>query len=208
MPLAGAQKLTPGVRVQMSSDLARAFEAQGVASVTIAPGSTAQSEVVLSLLAAGSSTPDTIAVRLDDADSLRRTIQTLDVGFAPFRPSLGLLAVDVSGPGGINVIAADVSAGVQAAGLLPGDRIVAVNGKKMDGVAALNGVLQTVGAKDPVSLEVMHQTTAEEGRPHAAGAAACHQSRRPVAALQPAARPSPAQAGLRARIPRPKRCSA
>ncbi len=157
--LAGAQKLTPGVRIQMSSDLARAFEAQGVASVTVATGSTAQSEVVLSLLAAGSSTPDTIGVRLDDADSLRRTIQTLDVGFAPFRPSLGLLAVDVSGPAGVNVIAADVSARVQAAGLLPGDRIVAVNGKKVDGVAALNGVLRTVGAKDPVSLEVMHQTT-------------------------------------------------
>ncbi len=161
-PLAGAQKLTPGVRVQMSTDLARAFESQGVASITIAPGSTAQSEVVVSLLAAGSSTPDTIAVRLDDADSLRRTIQTLDVGFAPFRPSLGLLAVDVSGPAGINVIAADVSAGVQAAGLLPGDRIVAVNGKKVDGVAALNGVLQTVGAKGPVSLEVMHQATAKK----------------------------------------------
>jgi tetratricopeptide (TPR) repeat protein len=157
--LAGAQKLTPGVRVQMSSDLTRGFEAQGVASITVAPGSTAQSEVVLSLLAAGSSTPDTIAVRLDDADSLRRTIQTLDVGFAPFRPSLGLLAVDVSGPAGINVIAADVSARVQAAGLLPGDRIVAVNGKKVDGVAALNSVLQTVGAKDPLSLEVMHQMT-------------------------------------------------
>jgi tetratricopeptide (TPR) repeat protein len=157
--IAGAQKLSPGLRVQMSSDLARAFEAQGVASVTLAPGSTAQSEVVLSLLASGSSVPDTIPVRLDDGDSLRRTIQTLDVGFAAFRPSLGLLAVDVSGPAGVNVIAADVSAKVQAAGLMPGDRIVAVNGKKIDGVAALNGVLQTLGAKDPLSLDVLHNTT-------------------------------------------------
>jgi hypothetical protein len=161
-PVAGAQKLTPGIRVQMSSDLARAFEAQGVASVTIPAGATAQSEVVLSLLAAGSSTPDAIPVRLDDADSLRRTIQTLDVSFAPFRPSVGLLAVDVSGPAGLNVIAADVSAAVQAAGVSPGDRIVAVNGKKVDDVAGLNGVLRTQGAKDPVSLEVMHGITAKK----------------------------------------------
>jgi tetratricopeptide (TPR) repeat protein len=159
-PLGAAQKLTPGLRVQLSSDLARMFEAQGVASVTIASeGGAGQSDVVLSLLASGSSEPDLLPVRLDDADSLRRTIQRLDVNFSTFRPSLGMLAVDVSGPVGTIVIAADVIDAVKAKGLLPADRIVAVNGKKINDVAGLNGVLQTLGPKATVTLDVMQNTT-------------------------------------------------
>jgi tetratricopeptide (TPR) repeat protein len=162
MAVGGAQKLTPGLRVQLSSDLARMFEAQGVASVTVAPGSSpGQSEVVLALLAAGSSEPDLLPVRLDDGDSLRRTIQRLDVSFPPFRPSLGVLAVDVTGPGSTVVIAADVNAAVREAGLLPADRIVAVNGKKINDVAALTAVLESLGPKAAVSLDVLRHTTTQ-----------------------------------------------
>jgi hypothetical protein len=144
----------------MSGDLSRAFEAQGISSVTVAPGSTAgQSEVVLALLASGSSEPDVLPVRLDDADSLRRAIQALDVGFQTFRPSLGLTAVDVNGPAGTIVIAADVSAAVKEAGLLPADRIVSVNGTAVTTVAALTKVLESLGSKTSVSLDVMHDTT-------------------------------------------------
>jgi tetratricopeptide (TPR) repeat protein len=159
-PLGGAQKLTPGLRVQLSRDLARMFEAQGVAAVTVASGPAAgQSEVVLSLLAVGSSEPDVLPVRLDDAASLRRAIETLDVSFVPFRPSLGVLAVDVTGPAGTIVIAADVSDAVKAAGLLPNDRIVAVNGRKITDVVDLTAVLQTLGTKGTMTVEVMHNST-------------------------------------------------
>jgi tetratricopeptide (TPR) repeat protein len=159
-PIGGAQKLTPGLRVQLSSDLSRMFEAQGVASITVPPGTSAgQAEVLLSLLAAGSSEPDILPVRLDDADSLRRTIQRLDVIFPTFRPSLGVLAIDVTGPGGTLVILADVSAAAKEAGLLPADRIVAVNGKKIDDVAALTAVLETLGPKATVNLDVLRNTT-------------------------------------------------
>jgi hypothetical protein len=157
----GAQKLTPGLRMQLSSDLARAFEAQGVASVTVPPGSTTGSDIVLSLLAAGSSEPDLLPVRLDQADSLRRVIQTLDIEFPVIRPSLGMLAVDVNGPGGTIVIAADVSDTVKAAGLLPADRIVSVDGKKIDDVAALIAALQAAGPKKAVTLEILQGATAK-----------------------------------------------
>ena len=129
------------------------------------------------------------------------------VRFTAFRPSLGLLAVDVSGPAGINVIAADVSAKVQAAGLVPGDRIVAVNGKKIDGVAALNGVLATLGAKDPLSLEVLHNTRRRRSTcpcsnnraPSISATSRCCSTR--CWSISATSSPSP-------RIPRPSRCCA
>jgi tetratricopeptide (TPR) repeat protein len=157
----GAQKLTPGLRLQLSSDLARTFEAQGVASVTAPPGSTTGSEIVLSLLAAGSSEPDVLPVRLDQADSLRRAIQTLDIAFPVVRPSLGVLAIDVNGPAGTIVIAADVTDPVKATGLQPGDRIVSVDGKKIDEVAALLAALEGTGPKKAVTLDVLQGNTAK-----------------------------------------------
>jgi tetratricopeptide (TPR) repeat protein len=146
--------------VQLSSDLARMFEAQGVAAVTMDPAPGAgPSDVVLSLLAAGSSEPDVLPVGLADVASLRRAIQALDISFAPFRPSLGLLPIDVNGPAGTVVIAASVSDAVKVAGLLPADRIVSVNGTKVTDVASMLGALQGLGPRSTVALEVMQGAT-------------------------------------------------
>ena len=91
--------LVQSMRRDLGLKLASTFGSQGVAAITVID----RNRVVLSILAAGSNDPDVIEVSLDNADSVRRAITQLDRMPAFFRPSIGLVGVDVADVTGVVV---------------------------------------------------------------------------------------------------------
>src|SRR5207244_10047603 len=92
-------------RRDLTAKIARAFEAQGVASVTV-PSNLDRSRLVVSLLAAGSGEPDVLELTIDRPETFAAAIAQLDRAPSFLRPSLGLNAIpaqDLPGPVVINV---------------------------------------------------------------------------------------------------------
>src|SRR5439155_25660602 len=116
---------------------ATTFGAQGVAGVTVLD----RNRVVLSFLAAGSNDPDVLEVTLDNADSVRRAIAQLDRMPAFFRPSIGLVGVDVADLQGVVVGSVDANGPAAKAGIKVGDVIVKAKDQPIADAAALAAAL-------------------------------------------------------------------
>jgi len=144
------------VRRDMSARLAGVFGAQGVASVTVV----GRNRVVLSLLAAGSSQPDVVAVSLDSPESIAAAIAQIDRAPAFFRPSIGLAAIDVADVAGAVVASVDVSGPAGTAGIRAGSVVTKANGQPITDAAALAVLLAGRKQDDDLMLEVKDRTGA------------------------------------------------
>lgn len=148
-PLGVSGDITAPMRRDLSAKLAKTFDAQGIASVTI-PSPSNRNRVVVTLLGAGSVEPDTIEFSLDRADTIADAVTTLDRPIAFQRPSIGVNTIDVADVAGAVVIGID--AGVT--GIQAGDLIVKVNDQAVTNTAGVLTALGTHKANDTLSLEL------------------------------------------------------
>lgn len=144
----------PDVGAPMRHDvgvkLATTFGAEGVGSVTVID----RNRVVVSLLASGSSDPDVLEVSLDNADSVRRAIGQLDRTPSFFRPTIGLVVMDVADGTNPLVAAVDANGPAGKAGVRVGDTLTKINDQPANDSAALATALNGRKANDDMKLEL------------------------------------------------------
>jgi membrane-associated protease RseP (regulator of RpoE activity) len=113
-----------------------------------------RNRAVVALLAAGSSTPDAIEVRLDRPDTINAAIEKLDRLPALVRPALGLLAIDVAEVTGAVVVAVDANGPAAAARVQPGDVVVTAGGQPVPDASALSKIVAAHTPGSPLALEI------------------------------------------------------
>ncbi|OFW29276.1 MAG: hypothetical protein A3H97_08920 [Acidobacteria bacterium RIFCSPLOWO2_02_FULL_65_29] len=139
------------LRRDLSEKLAKVFDAQGVASVTV-PSSLNRNRLVVAVLGSGSGEPDVLEISLDNPETVNFAIGRLDRRLSFFRPSIGLTAVDVADIEGAVVVAVD---GPSAkAGILPGDVVMKANAQPVIDAAALTTLLAGRKADEDLTLEL------------------------------------------------------
>src|SRR5207249_2229730 len=94
-PLGISGDITAPMRRDLSTKIAKTFDAQGIASVTI-PSPANRNRVVVSLLGAGSVEPDVVELSLDRPDTIADAVATLDRPVTFLRPSIGVSMIDVA----------------------------------------------------------------------------------------------------------------
>jgi len=158
-PIGVSADVSPAMRKDLSTKLAKAFDAQGVAAVTVPPN-LERGHAVLVLLAAGSAEPDVLEVGVDDPNSIAAAIEQLDRSPSLFRPSLGLIAIDVVDVSGAVVVGVDANGPAAKAGIQPGELVVKANAQPIPDVAALAAVLADHKAGDGITLELKDRADA------------------------------------------------
>jgi len=152
-PLKQSADLGASTRRDLTAKIARALDAQGLASVTV-PSDLDRSRLVVSLLAAGSGEPDILEVTMDRPETFAAAIAQLDRAPSFFRPSLGLTAIDVADVAGAVVIGVDTNGPAAKAGIAAGDVILKANAQVVGDVAALNALLATRKTDEELTLEL------------------------------------------------------
>lgn len=152
-PLGTAAEVAVVTRGELSARLARQFEAQGIASVTV-PSATNRNRLVVSLLASGSADPDVIEVDLDSPDSANLAVGRLDRGLSFFRPSVGVTVVDVADLEGPVVVAVDPNGPAAKGGIQPGDVIVRANSQPVPDAGSLSTLLAGRKADDSITFDL------------------------------------------------------
>jgi PDZ domain/PEGA domain len=155
-PMGNSTDLVQSMRRDLGLKLASTFGSQGVAAITVID----RNRVVLSILAAGSNDPDVIEVSLDNADSVRRAITQLDRMPAFFRPTIGLVGIDVADVTGVVVSGVDPNGPSGKAGIKVGDLIVKAKDQPIADAAALAAALAASKATDDLTLDVKDRTGA------------------------------------------------
>jgi PDZ domain/PEGA domain len=155
-PMGTSIDAVQSMRRDLGIKLAATFGAQGVAGISVVD----RTRVVVSLLAAGSNDPDVLEVSLDNGDSVRRAISQLDRMPAFFRPSIGMVAIDVADVSGVVVASVDPNGPAAKAGIKPGDIVVRANGQPVADNAALAAALAASKANDGLALELKERTGA------------------------------------------------
>jgi hypothetical protein len=150
-PLGVSGDITVPMRRDLSAKIAKAFDAQGIASVTI-PSAANRNRVVITLLGAGSPEPDVVEFSLDRPETIADAVTTLDRPITFLRPSIGLTTIDVADVAGAVVISVDANGA--AAGIQTGDVIVKVNDQAVANGAAVLTALGARKANDALSLEL------------------------------------------------------
>jgi PDZ domain-containing protein/PEGA domain-containing protein len=158
-PLAQSADLGAAARRDLTARIAKTFDAQGVASVTV-PSSLDRSRIVLSLLAAGSGDPDVVELTIDHPETFAAAIAQVDRAPSFFRPSIGLSAIDVKDVAGAVVIGVDANGPAAKAGIAAGDVIVKANAQAIGDVATLNSLLAARKADDALTLELKDRSGA------------------------------------------------
>ncbi len=152
-PVGVSADISKQMRQELSSKLARAFDAQGVASVTV-PSATSRNRLVLSLLAAGSGEPDVLEIAIDSPDSIGSAVAQLDRPPSFFRPSVGLTAIDVADLTGAVVVNVDSNGPAAKTGVQTGDVIAKANGQPVNDALALTTLLTGRKAGDVITVEL------------------------------------------------------
>jgi hypothetical protein len=150
--MGAALQMSKPVRSEASTKLADALGMQGVASVTALD----RTRMIVSLLASGSGTPDTIELRLDRPDTIAAAVGKLDRVPTLTQTTLGLVAIDVADVGGPVVVSVEAN-GPANGKVQVGDSITSIDGQPVAGVAALAklvssrqpGKTMAVELKDP-----------------------------------------------------------
>jgi len=155
-PMGNSTDLVSSMRRDLGSRLAGTFNSQGVAAISVID----RNRVVLTLLAAGSNDPDVLEVTLDNTDSVRRAVAQLDRMPAFFRPSIGMVAMDVADVTGLVVASVDANGPAAKAGMKVGDIVVKANNQPLADAAALATALAASKANDDLALEVKDRTGA------------------------------------------------
>ncbi len=152
-PLGTAAEVANVMRGDLSARLARLFDAQGIASVTVPSGAT-RNRLVVTLLAAGSADPDVIELDLDSPDATMLAVGRLDRGLSFFRPTLGLTVVDVADLEGPVIVAVDPNGPAAKAGIQPGDVLIKANAQPVADAAALMALLAGRKADEDLTLDL------------------------------------------------------
>lgn len=152
-PLGTSADISAPMRRDLSTRLAKVFDAQGVASVSV-PSPLDRNRVVVTLLGAGSAVPDTIELRLDRPDTIAEAVALLDRPLSLQRPSIGLSTIDVADIPGAVVVAVDAGGPAAGAAVQPGDVIVKAGELAIADSAALAAALAGKTASDSLTLEL------------------------------------------------------
>jgi hypothetical protein len=134
-----AGTIAPPARIDISTQLARSLEVQGLAGVALT--SPAGDEMLLSLLAAGSAEPDVLSVKLNDGESMSAARRALSTTFPLFRQSIGILAIDVLDVPGATIASVEEGGAAGMAGLQPGEVVVGANAQPVRSVIDLERAL-------------------------------------------------------------------
>jgi tetratricopeptide (TPR) repeat protein len=148
-PLGAAAQIAGPLRKEVSTTLSDTFRSQGIASVTAVDGS----RVVVSLLSAGSITPDAIDITLDSPSSIAAAVEKLDRGVPLSRTSIGLQVIDVADVPGPVIVGVDAN-GPAAAVAKAGDIVLQADGKPVGDVAALAAAVAAHRPDDAMELDM------------------------------------------------------
>jgi tetratricopeptide (TPR) repeat protein len=152
-PLGTSADISAPMRRDLSLRLAKAFNAQGVASVSV-PSPLTRNRVVVTLLSAGSAEPDVIELNLDQPESISNAVALLNRPLSFLRPSMGLTPIDVADMSGAAVIAVEPNGPAAKAGVQAGDVIVKAGDQVVADSAALAAALAGKHANDTLTLEL------------------------------------------------------
>jgi hypothetical protein len=152
-PLGVSADIGTTMRRDLSVRLAKTFDAQGIASVTI-PSPLNRNRLVVSLLGAGSSEPDVLDINLDSPETIGNAIAQLDRAPSFFRPSIGISVIDVADVQGPVVMAVDAAGSAAKAGIQQGDVLTGVNAQPITDAAGLTALLAGRKLNDDLSLEL------------------------------------------------------
>jgi hypothetical protein len=147
-----AASIAPAARIDISTQLSRALEVQGVAGIAVT--SPDGDEMLLSLLAAGAAEPDVLAFKLSDAESMSAVRRALATVFPLYRHSAGLLAIDVLDIPGATIAQIEQGGAAAAGGLVPGEVITSANGRPVRSVADLESALAALPEDRKLTLDV------------------------------------------------------
>jgi hypothetical protein len=142
-----ATNITPDARRDIGSRLAQKFDAQGVAELAVDSVGD-RSEILMTILASGSSVPDVLEVSADNSLSV---IARLDRTPALARPSAGLTVADVLDVAGAVVVTVQAAA---RAGLASGDVITKVDGQPVKDASEFTAVVSKHKKDDALTVEV------------------------------------------------------
>lgn len=157
-PVGASAQMAVPLRQDASAKLADAFRAQGVASVT----SVSPSRVVVSLLGAGSATPDVFEIALDSQASIAAAVARLDQPVTLSGRSLGVEVIDVADLPGVVVVGVDAGSPAASTALRPGDVIVQADGKPVTDGAALMALVESHAAGDTIALDLRDASGAQK----------------------------------------------
>lgn len=152
-PLGTSAEINPPMRRDLSTRISKAFDAQGVASVSV-PSAANRNRLVVSLLSAGAAVPDVFEIVLDRPETIADAVTQLDRPIALMRPSLGLSVIDVADVPGAVVVAVDANGNAAKAAVQAGDVIIKAGDQPVADGAALAAILATKTAADSMVLEI------------------------------------------------------
>ncbi|MEO8680441.1 MAG: PEGA domain-containing protein [Vicinamibacterales bacterium] len=151
--LGTAAEVAPAMRSELSQKLARTFDAQGIASVTV-PSPSSRNRLVVTLLASGSGEPDVLDVNLDNTESVNLAVGRLDRALSFFRPSIGLSVVDVADIDGAVVVAVEPNGPASKSSIQAGDVVIKANGQDVKDAGALAVLLSGRKADEDLTLDL------------------------------------------------------
>jgi len=155
-PIGAAAALTTAARRDLSMKFARALDVQGIAAISQpTPGT---SDLVITLLAAGSGEPDVLPLTPERVDSMSRAIARFDYVPALTKREMGIVAADVLNADGPIVIRVDPKSAAAAAGIKVGDVVKRVDGQPVADGARLQQLIDAKRTGDTLSVEVHHRT--------------------------------------------------
>jgi hypothetical protein len=152
-PIGTAAEVAQTMRADLARKLAKQFEAQGIASVTV-PSPASRNRLVVALLADGSGEPDILEVNLDSPESLGQAVARLDRALTFFKPSIGVSVVDVADLEGPVVVGVEAGGPAAKSGVQPGDVLLKANGQDVPDAGALAALLAGRKADEDLTLEL------------------------------------------------------
>jgi tetratricopeptide (TPR) repeat protein len=151
--LPGAKGAEPDVLRRVTERLAAALEVQGFLVAQL-PEESLQRTARLSLLAAGSTAPESVEVPFADAVAYVGLVSRLDARFAASRPWSGLVTVDTLLHEGVPVLRVVPGGPAERAGLQPGDVVLAVEQQPVKLSSELLAAAAARRPGDKLSLQV------------------------------------------------------
>ncbi len=150
--IGGAAAVSAGMRRELSAQLARALDVQGVAAIS-QPTPTSP-DVVIALLAAGAGEPDVVSLVPERMDSVRAAMARFDFVPPLVRPTIGVLAIEAVDVPGVVVARVDPGSAAEKAGLKPGDVITGADNQPTKAPGTFQRALDARRIGDTMMLQV------------------------------------------------------
>ena len=152
-PIGKASTIGDPARIDIIARLAKSLNVQGIAAVARNPGGE-PSDMLLTLFAPGSATPDVVRWRNNSPLGAREAVRLLDQVPPLFHNSIGVMAIDVQEVDGAVVVGVTPGSGAEAAGVKVGDTIVSAGGAPVTSVVQLTLSVNSHAAGKPLPLEM------------------------------------------------------